>query len=461
MECAHNGAYAHAAESLQTTRRDQAYSGRSRPRTQASVRRNRRRARTEQWAGVWGQIGNRIHDSLGLDLDFSDDDQQHMGAFRRHQRRTTEERMEFERWQQRLTIASRPGARQIFRNSAPVPVPRPERRRTPELSPEENLAWGDLERAKEMDVPATTPRPRKRKSRSATASPGEPSSQPMAPERKLKRPRTRRVLDNANLSSAGPSTMASRPPTAVRAGSPPRPAIDTNSEPPSFLSSLLKEVETATSDDDTPTQSLFSASTYGQNRATSPSIAYSSPGASPSPTTSTYHTPRAMSATPPPMDNMKRPGSPVPLTSRVEPNYSPNSSPADNRHQIRDEEPLGYYHNAHVLEHRSLTAGQQEMSPPPQTSSMSPARVNMTIETKEGINRIVKSMLSPYYKANQITKEQYAEINRDISRKLYDWAADCDYENNKDACEKLAMAEVANAVKSLTATVTHAQSLAV
>jgi hypothetical protein len=41
----------------------------------------------------------------------------------------------------------------------------------------------------------------------------------------------------------------------------------------------------------------------------------------------------------------------------------------------------------------------------------------MSIEAKEGINKIVKSALAPHWKSAEITKEQYADINRDVSRK--------------------------------------------
>jgi len=75
----------------------------------------------------------------------------------------------------------------------------------------------------------------------------------------------------------------------------------------------------------------------------------------------------------------------------------------------------------------------------------------MTIEAKEGINKLVKSALAPHWKSAEITKEQYAEINRDVSRKLYDWAADSNTSVTDESCEKIATAEVAMAVKALAA----------
>lgn len=77
----------------------------------------------------------------------------------------------------------------------------------------------------------------------------------------------------------------------------------------------------------------------------------------------------------------------------------------------------------------------------------------MSIEAKEGINKIVKIALAPHWKAAEITKEQYADINRDVSRKLYELLVDRNIsdEREKWACEKIATAEVATAVKSLMA----------
>lgn len=448
MECASDGAYARAREPMETARRGQSYSGRTQPRTQASVRRSRQRLRTDTWVGIWGLIGNRIHDASGVDLDldnFSDDDQL-MNNYRPAQRRTPEERREFHRWQQRLNIASRQGAREIFQRTAPIP--REQRRQTPEMSPDESLAWGALEKAKDMDSPNATPKPRKRKSRSATGSPAEPG-EPKEPERKLKRPRTRiarpPTITNAPSSSRQP--LASPIPSAsIRTQA--RPVIDTAGEP-SFLSSLLREVETATSDDDSTRAFYGATAPHDPSRVTSPSLGYSSsPGASPSPSSSTYHTPRAMSTTPPPTNNMKRPGSPLPLTSRIEPNYSPSSPPVI----FRENSP------GPVLELRQPTPRRNAPIPRARSLETSPARASMSIEAKEGINKIVKSALAPHWKSGEITKEQYAEINRGVSRKLYDWVAVADGnrevdndENIKWGWEKIAAQEVATAIKSLSA----------
>jgi len=77
----------------------------------------------------------------------------------------------------------------------------------------------------------------------------------------------------------------------------------------------------------------------------------------------------------------------------------------------------------------------------------------MSIEAKEGISKIVRSALAPHWKSAEITKEQYADINREVSRKLYEIIADRNIsdEREKNTWEKIATAEVAIAVKALTA----------
>lgn len=79
----------------------------------------------------------------------------------------------------------------------------------------------------------------------------------------------------------------------------------------------------------------------------------------------------------------------------------------------------------------------------------------MSIEAKEGINKIVRTALDPHYKKpSGITKEQYANINRAVSRLLYDRIADpetLENETAKSAWERIATREVAKAVEGLPA----------
>ena len=439
MECAEDGAYTRAAG------RGAPLPPPPAPRTQATVRRNRRHARANQWLGAWNDISNSVHAAVGLDLDFSDDDQS-MSTFRQHQTRTADETRQFNQWRQRMRIADSQGARDVFSDVAPIF--RDRMPQTPVETPEEVRAWGALERAKEADTISPGTRNRKRKSRSSTASPAAPvelDEVPKEPERKLKRPRTRRVLDAPGSSSSSAAPLFIRQVNARR--SPPRPIIDTSGEP-SFLSSLLREVETATSDDG----SAWSTSAIVPNRASSPT----SPAASPSPSTSNYHTPRALSITPPPHIS-KRPGSPLPLTSRVEPNYPPadyspsRSPPPEPTHKHIHEQSTSP--TTEIRQPRPRRRAEIKL---PRSPAISPARASMSIEAKESISKIVKSALAPHWKSAEITKEQYADINRDVSRKLYDVVAEkySNQEADGRAWQKMAEHEVATAVKGLTATAT-------
>lgn len=72
---------------------------------------------------------------------------------------------------------------------------------------------------------------------------------------------------------------------------------------------------------------------------------------------------------------------------------------------------------------------------------------------KESISGIVRSALKPHWKSSKLSAEQYASINRDVSRKLYEGVADgtsIDDEARR-TWEKMARKEVARAVSEIKA----------
>jgi len=78
----------------------------------------------------------------------------------------------------------------------------------------------------------------------------------------------------------------------------------------------------------------------------------------------------------------------------------------------------------------------------------------MSIEAKAGIRGIVKKALDPHYKKPAgITKEQYAEINKLVSRMLYDKIPNPESieedESARTIWEGIAHKEVQEAVKGL------------
>ncbi|KAI0181091.1 hypothetical protein GGR52DRAFT_577723 [Hypoxylon sp. FL1284] len=465
MECANVGTDA-LAEHLEDLEADPAgiSNGGSgyMPRTQATVRRARRQARANDWQGAWGQITGRVYDALNLDLDNHDDDEA-LQNYRRSQRRRERERVEYNRWQQRLNIASRLGARDVFASHLdevlPQFIPRPRPPPPPIETPEEKQAWGALEKAMEADKSTQSTQPatshRKRKSRSVTASPVEPAEQP---ERKLKRPRTRRAPTTGEASSsnwrpaqAEPSTSTSSRP-GPSASSPISP-VQSNGDVPSFLSSLLKEVEMSASSDDENVRSLFSIS----KPVTDPS----SPASSPSP--SAHNSPRALSITPPPRASNDRPGSPLSLSSHIEPIYPPSNflanrsqngdhsdSESRSRQQTHQQNGAAKAASPEIKQPRPRRQQSARYLPRPQESS--PTRGALPFEMKESITGIVKDALKPHWKSGNITADQYASINRDLSHKLYKEVSDDSLdEDARQRFEKIATKEVSRAIADLNA----------
>ncbi|RKF73016.1 PHD and RING finger domain-containing protein [Golovinomyces cichoracearum] len=417
------------------------------PRTQATLRRTRQRLRNDNWLGPWNQIGHRIHGATGLDIDFSEDED--VTSWRRLNQNSGTEHTERNVWRVRMNIARRQGADW----TSPALSPR---NPTPVESVEESMAWGDFEKAKEIDT--TSPKAKKRKSRlivaSSSASSATNYGEPQ-PQRKLKRPRTRRVLDQPESSSSVISSslldisngLASESPSDLI-------NMDSNYEP-SFLSSLLREVDMASrqGDDRQP----LTTNTNTPTPVTSLSLNYSSSIMSPSPLS---HSKRDKIPKSSPCRIKSRSISPLPLTSRVEPVFSlVENSPK--RVQIPSPKQLSKksagtelfhplpikeahvsrssFHNEHVLAY--------EDSP---SSTVSSARATLSGETKRDISKIVKSALAPHWRSAEINKTQYGCINRDVSRKLYEIFA----ENSLDGkeiglCEEIATAEVATALESL------------
>lgn len=443
------------------------------PRTQATMRRARRRARSDEWQGAWGQIASHIYDALDLDLDNHDDDEA-LQNYRRSQHRQERERQEYQRWQQRLNIADRLGAGDTFATNLARGLPhRSSQLRQPTRPPpppqesaEEKKAWGALEKAMEASSAAasdgSSSSRRKRKSRSATGSPREPAPEP---ERRLKRPRTRRNVPNAGDASSsrqnGESSRAnsSLQPPAPLATLQQSPEISAQAGAPTFLSSLLREVETSKPSDDENVRNLFGS-------VTRPSIDASSPAGSPSP--SGPSSPRALSATPPPRGIGDRPGSPLSLSSHIEPvypsmaNFSPtrirnggDQSGSDSestsrlpriqngthrQSRIRNPQPRRHTRldiNTHI-KHTS------------QSPESSPTRESLSLQTKESISAMIKAALKPHYNSGSITADEYTMINRDLSRRLYKEVPEESLsDETRRHCEKLAQNEVAKAVSDL------------
>ena len=442
------------------------------PRTRARLRRARRQARSLEWAGPWGRFAGRVYDALQIDLDNHEGDDDALQEFRRSQQRQAQEQREFERWQQRLHN-ERLGARDVFSGSIPRGALRQlQREQTSHLpqsqpvqeSRDEILSWGALDRARRAEDSQS---PGSRKRRNPTASPTESNREP---ERKLKRPCTRRFLpahNEASSSSSAPVPVAA-PPTITASNQPVENGASNGAtngatngttngtangtthgtthgttngglsrspplpEAPSFLSALLREVEMNTPSDDENVKGIFARQGGdAMSPVTSPSLSAQSP--------------RALSLTPPPLIN-SRPSSP-PLSSYIEPryppaNYSPTRAPEPDhtRAEKNGPQPLEIRH--------PRPRRPQQIVPPQRSAETSPARQALSPEAKASINGIVRSALKPHWHAKELTTEQYSAINRDVSRKLYEEIRDPSSLDDKamKSWEKIATQEVARAV---------------
>ena len=401
-------------------------------RTRGQVRRirNRNQATSSNWARVW----QSVWDNLNLDLDFPFDDGSD-GAHVNRSTRATSQRREFREWERRLQVAERQGGANRFRDTASTLLDLHARREQPEEqdpeSQEELRAWNAFEKAKEIDA---DPNP-KRKRRSATTSPSDAEPVP-EPERPLKRPRTRRNLDHIDTTSNDSRRTSAAGPSSSRQTS------LQNGNGPSFLQSMLREIETSSAPDDSTNQMRIPQHIATNHSSPQPS----SPGASP--TASNHPTPRAGSTTPTPV-NGTRPGSPLSLTSKVEPiyppaEYSPNRSPPET-----SASPIHpRFH--HKRQSRPLNQGS---SPPARSPDTSPTRANMPFSTKADLQKMVSTALKPHYQSNTVSKDQYTDINRHVSRMLYDLVGDSanlDDGEAREGWERKAVDEVAKAVRSLT-----------
>lgn len=426
---------------------------------QRALRFSNQASSASDWARVWRSVWDR----LDIDLDFPFDDDASAAQYRRSQQSNGHGRRRFRAWERRLQIAQQQGAGERFEDSVDallerpaISRPRPEKPE-PE-SAEELLAWNALEKARDI---RTDPSPRSRKRKSATSSPAEPDSGPRRkkrrrsttsspteedlpapiPERRFKRPQTRRAYELTMSAPPAPESSASRPSGSV------------NGDGPSFLQSLLHEVESSTAAEESNPNgrpNLMISNPNSHSPSDHPSPQYSSPAASP--TASNHPSPRALSASPPPLSNA-RPGSPVPLTSKIEPIYPPapdlSNEPSPSAATISQRPHRNSKSQTRVGRWAVETAGSS--SPPqPRSEESSPTRA-MSLSAKENLQKLVKAALKPPYHNGDISKDQYTEINRNVSHLLYDRVGEeGDLNNhNEDALREMAFDEVSKAVQAV------------
>jgi hypothetical protein len=388
-------------------------STRSRPRRRAAGGRADR-----LWARVWQQVSRR----LDMDLDFPHDEED-------AEERTPEQQTELRHWQRRLEVASAnqsaaterlrniaEGNLQAARQSAPPPDPE---------SQEELRAWNAFDKARESrDAPQAV----RRRKRKATASPASPHEPEVVDQPQLKRPRLRRPPASLEPQVAAESSGAA--------------ALRTD-ERSTFLSSLLKDVETKPMSAGSPGASEQHNGQYSPRN--------SSPARSP--TVSGHNTPRASPS--PPYRPMSPPLSStiVPISSPVVGTFSPFSPTGDDQRHATGFQRRGRPRSG-SQDHRTSEDENEDLhrSRATSTSPASPSRASLSFSTKAEIQRMVKSALNPRYRDKEISKDQYTDINRDISRKMYDMVGDVSAladQNEREKWQAVAEAEVKKAVDAL------------
>jgi hypothetical protein len=416
----------------------------------------RRSGPPDEWVGVWQTVWDRLH----FDLDFPFEDDEESEGRSQAQRRETED------WERRFTLAQQLGAGSRFRAAADNIHARnagianrsrhtngalhrdaPKSSKDPE-SQEELRAWNQFEKAREQiaqveDVPAPVDNTnsRRRKRKSADSSPAESVVREQEPERKLKRPRTRLNVETAESSK----TAARRSTITVPNFSPSFVVPEQHTSPTNgakdasdaataagFLQSILKEVEVDRHAERDRQIAAPRPKRVIIDRACSPQN--SSPGLSP-----VYQLPRHGMATPPPLNlTGLRTKSPVQHEDQISPTYSPYSPADDEARQGRRKS------------HRS-----PGLSSPPRSKDSSPSRSSsLSYSTKAELQRMVTVALKPLYIKKDITKNEYTDINRDISRLLYERVGDLGAEalanhETRDKWQKMAHDEVDGAVKAL------------
>lgn len=382
---------------------------RRRHRTRASQVRQQSRNQLNalHWARVWQSVRNR----LDLDLDFPFDDE--TAAQRGLPRRPWQETRPQPR-AGRGRPRTPPGYLDI---EAPRPSrPRAPREPTPEPeSLEEVRAWNAFERAREIENNPRAARKRREPS---------PSPVPSEPERKLKRPRTRRPEDLAALAvQNGESSRTAGAQASARINA-------EQSSEPSFLQSLLKEVEEGRPN----SHGTCNQASGGATGQTTPGP--SSPSISPGP--SNQSSPNFPVGSPPD----RRSISPLQLVSPANssPPFSPDVSSPGSSSERRP---------ARTDSRRVPRASSR--STRARSDDTSPSRPGLALNVKSEIQKLVGGALKPHYRCRGVSKDEYTDINRKISRKLYERVGNVstlEAELRADI-ERSAREEVGSAVETL------------
>ncbi|KAF3924822.1 hypothetical protein ABW21_db0202831 [Orbilia brochopaga] len=359
----------------------------------ASARRGRNRPNYDPWERAWLTVGGR-YESLEVAYSMSINDDEPPEPAER----------DLDAWNRRIDVARRTGAAEVLHEAVPRILERlPFVNREPVMSEEEKSAWAMLEEAEgsllnEADSETTVPQQdqaesssgsgstrKRRLSKLLTSSPraerravedvafmhGEctsPTSPTQAvPERKLKRPRTRRV-PLANIESPTESQSGKLVAEIPLAANSPSATATTVARDPAPSSPTL--LDTLLADIDKPQASTMVGLKF----------------------------PRPISNTRPAFL-----GPSSPLTPPVE---TPESIPASPVYE-GPTETITFPHSPPA----------EPSSPPPRQDSASPS--GLSLSNKREIEKLVRLALAPYYQKGDMSSDEFADINKSVSRSLY------------------------------------------
>lgn len=360
-------------------------------------RRSRTSPNYDPWERVWLTVGGRYE---ALEVEYSTN---------------TEDDEPIERdinaWNRRIDVARRLGAAEVLNEAVPRILERlPLVEKEPEMSVEEKEAWAMLEEAEDallhpehheegegeeeepMDetqdqtAESNAAASRKRRlSKLLTSSPQadrkpredgtsvepqdvppESPSQPV-PERKLKRPRTRRLVPQPLVNLDSPPVEAATQPRRLSAdagSNSPTATRDPAPSSPTLLDTLLADI-------DKPQPSTMAGLKF----------------------------PRPISS--------NRPTFLPPSSPLTPPMEGPDSSPSSPINEYQQPQEVTLPHSPPA----------EPSSPPPRQDSASPS--GLSLSSKKEIEKLVRLALAPYYHAGDMSSDQFAEINKAVSRNLY------------------------------------------
>ncbi|KAF3938297.1 hypothetical protein ABW19_dt0207981 [Dactylella cylindrospora] len=357
------------------------------------TRRGRTRPNHDPWERVWLTVGGR-GESFDAD-DFTNSEEPPEPIERN-----------LAIWNRRIAVARRQGDADILHEAVPRILERmPHVYREPELTEDEKTAWAMFEEAEGTLLNASSPEVteqeqhdqehtesssaanrKRRLSKLTMSSPiadagvidslspehsaeilDEHPESPIQPaaERKLKRPRTRRVIQPINLENPESPSAAQPRRRSIDAGASAHSPNARDAAPsPTLLDTLLADL-------DKPQQSSKISLKF----------------------------PNPMSTARP---SFLGPSSP--LTPPVD---TPESFPTSPAHE----------HPSEIIIPHSPPSEVSSPPPPPRQDSASPP--GLSLSNKKEIEKLVRSALAPHYQAGDMSSDQFAEINKSVSRSLY------------------------------------------